>query len=110
MFDYSLSTEGGQRPHIDIEFHLPQSLWARSQLFSRSIRLPKKMLESLAEIESATVGPGGLEPFGYSDETMKKNCKEMLDKETREIGLRKLVRLSGKKYQLSASRKRIDAP
>ena len=105
MFGYQLPTEGDHRLQIDIESRLPQSLWARSQSFALgSIPLPKKMLESLAEIESATVGPGGLERFGYSDETMKKNCKEMLDKKTREIGLRKLVRLSAKKYQLSASR------
>lgn len=105
MFGYQLPTEGDQRLQIDIESRLPKSLWARGQLFAfGSIPLPKKMLESLAAIASATVGPGGLERFGYSDETMKKNCKEMLDKKTREIGLRKLVRLSAKRYQLSASR------
>ena len=61
------------------------------------------MRDCLAAIESGTVGPTDLEPFGYSDDTMKKNCKEMLDAETRKVGLRKLVRLSGKNYLICAT-------
>jgi hypothetical protein len=61
------------------------------------------MLRSLVAIESGIVGPGDLERFGYSDETMKKNCKEMLDEKFRALGLRKLVRRSGKLYQICVS-------
>lgn len=105
LFGYRLSTEGDQKGVVTVELRLPDSVWIKSQFFpARSILVPKKMLSSLSEIESGTVGPGGLEHIGYSDESMKKNCKEMLDKETRKLGLRKLVRLSGKKYQLSATR------
>ena len=104
MFEYGLSPDGPQRGDVTVVFHLPASLWAKDQSFDLRISVPGKMLKSLDAIESGTVGPTGLEPFGYSDDTMKKNSKEMLDAQTRNLGLRKLVRLSGKNYRICATR------
>ena len=68
-----------------------------------------RTLSGLIKPRSGTINLGdrnitGLEPFGYTDDTMKKNSKEMLDTQTRNLGLRKLVRLSGKNYRICATR------
>ena len=104
MFAYALSPDGPLRGELTVEFHLPASIWAQGHSLALRISVPGKMLNCLNAIESGTVGPAGLEPFGYTDETMKKNCKEMLDAQTRNLGLRKLVRLSGKNYRICATR------
>jgi hypothetical protein len=104
MFQYGLSKDGSQRGEVTVAFHLPPSLWAKDQSLMLRISVPGKMLRSLQAIESGSVGPAGLEPFGYTDDTMKKNCKEMLDTQTRLLGLRKLVRLSSKNYRICAVR------
>jgi hypothetical protein len=103
MFKYSLSPDGSQRGEVTVAFHLPSSVWAKDQSLVLRISVPMKMLKSLDAIESGTVGPTGLEPFGYTDDTMKKNSKEMLDAQTRNLGLRKLVRLSSKNYRICAT-------
>ncbi len=104
MFEYGLSADGPQRGEVTVVFNLPASLWAKDQSFELRISVPGKMLKSLDAIESGSVGLTGLEPFGYTDDTMKKNSKEMLDTQTRNLGLRKLVRLSGKNYRICATR------
>lgn len=89
---------------VILQLNLRDTEWSGAQVWTLSIPVKSKMLRSIEAIASGSVGPGDLERFQYSDETMKKNCKEMLDEKTRDLGLRKLVRLSNKKYQISVSR------
>jgi len=104
LFGYGFSPGGNPRGLVTVKLRLSESLWARGQSFSLDISVPGKMRDSLAAIELGMVGPADLEPFGYSDESMKKNCKEMLDAKTCNLGLRKLVRLSGKNYRICGTR------
>lgn len=104
FFRYRLSPDGDQRGLVTVEFCLPHTVWTGGRTLPLAISVPGRMRDCLAAIASGTLGPTDLEPFGYSDDTMKKNCKEMLDAETRKIGLRKLVRLSGKSYFICATR------
>lgn len=104
LFSYRLLAQDDSRGVVELEFNFPASSWSGAAAWSLSISVAPNMLRSLEAIESANIGPGDLEPFGYSDETMKKNCKEMLDDKIRALGLRKLVRQSSKRYQISVSR------
>jgi len=61
------------------------------------------MMRSIEKIAAGNVGLGDLEKEGYSDETFKKNFKEMLDEKTQPLGLRKLIRIIGKRYHLGAT-------
>ncbi len=103
MFKYGLPPDKPQRGDVIVVFNLPASIWTKDQSFELHISVPGKMVKSLHAIESGTVGPTGLEPFGYTDDTMKKNCKEMFDAQTRNLGLRKLVRMGGKNYRICAT-------
>jgi 8-oxo-dGTP pyrophosphatase MutT (NUDIX family) len=104
LFSYRLLAQDDSRGMVELEFNLPASSWSGAAAWSLSIPVAPNMLRSLEAIESGNIGPGDLEPFSYSDETMKKNCKEMLDNKTRALGLRKFVRQSSKRYQISVSR------
>jgi 8-oxo-dGTP pyrophosphatase MutT (NUDIX family) len=103
LFSYRLLAKDDSRGDVELKLKLPASPWSGAISWSLSILVAPNMLRSLVAIESGIVGPGDLERFGYSDETMKKNCKEMLDEKFRALGLRKLVRRSGKLYQICVS-------
>lgn len=105
LFSYRLlAQKADSRGEVELELNLPASSWSKAAVWSLSILVAPNMLRSLEAIESGDIGPGGLERFGYSDDTMKKSCKEMLDEKVRVLGLRKLVRQSSKLYQISVSR------
>lgn len=104
LFGYRLAEKDDSTGNVEVELKLGSSCWSGAMSWSLSIPLKTKMFRSLEAIEEGNVGSGDLERFQYSDETMKKNCREMFDDKTRELGLRKLVRLSNKTYQITASR------
>jgi len=67
------------------------------------------MLDTLAAIEPGTVASLDADSFAernglYTDETMKTNCKNMLDAKTNGLGLRKLVRMFDSRYRICATR------
>ncbi len=103
-FGYQLHPQAASKGKLELKLKLPSSVWSSAITRSASIPLAANMFRSLQAIAEGGVGPGDLERFGYSDETMKKNCKEMLDEKTRPFGLRKLVRQSGKQYQIGVNR------
>ena len=90
---------------MSIDLKLSASVWSETKTWSLPIPIAPNMLRSLEAIEGGNIGPGDLERFAYSDETMKKNCKEMLDEKSRILGLRKLVRQANKLYVISVSRR-----
>jgi 8-oxo-dGTP pyrophosphatase MutT (NUDIX family) len=104
LFSYRLLAQDDSRGVVELEFNLPASFWSGAAVWPLLVSVAPSMLRSLDAIESGDIGPGELERFGYTDETMKKNCKEMLDEKVRALGLRKLVRQASKRYQISVSR------
>jgi len=105
VFGYQLHPQTASKGALELQLKLSSSVWSSAITRSVSIPLTANMFRSLQTIAEGGVGPGDLERFGYSDETMKKNCKEMLDDKTRPFGLRKLVRQSGKQYQIGVNRR-----
>jgi len=104
LFSYRLLPADDSKGVVELKLELPASIWSAATGWSLSIPVAPNMLRSLEAIESGHVGPGGLERFTYSDETMKKNSKEMLDEKSRDLGLRKLVRQANKLYKISVGR------
>lgn len=104
LFSYQLLRQSDSRGTVKLDLKLPASLWSGAMAWSLPIPVAPNMMRSLEAIESGGLGPGDLEYFGYSDETMKKNCKEMLDEKARAFGLRKLVRQTSKLYKISVNR------
>lgn len=103
-FSYWIHQEKSTRGELALSFRFLGLPWAECVEGSVSVALVAHMIRSIEAIASGDVGPGGLEEYGYSDETLKKNVKEMLDEKTRSIGLRKLIRVACKRYQIGVKR------
>jgi hypothetical protein len=104
LFSYRLLAEDDSSGVVELEFNLPASSWSGAAVWPLSIPVKSTMFHSLEVIESGDIGLDELEEFGgHSYETMKKNCKEMLDEKSRSLGLRKLVRQVNKRYKISVS-------
>lgn len=104
-FSYRLSNEGAQGNGIlEFELKIPPSPFFEEISARQSISLKSSMVKSLEAIAGGGVGPGGLEKVGYTDETLKKNFKEMIDDRAKLLGLRKMVRQSQKTYKISIGR------
>lgn len=100
-FRYRLTPNSGQRGILELTFRAPASDFNSEVRQELEISLPSKMVNSLRNIAAGGVRAGGLETCLYSDETLKKNFKEMLDDRSRPLGLRKLVRQAANLYQIS---------
>ena len=98
---YRLPDEASDSGVLELFLELPSTDYFDAVKETIRIPLKKTMVNSLQAIATGDIGAGDLERFGYSEETMKKNIKEMLDERTRRIGLRKLVRQANKRYQIA---------
>lgn len=100
-YRYRLSQDGERKGFLEITCSLPATVFFDEVNKTLALPLKSSMLNSLHDIAAGSVGSGDLEKYGYSDETLKKNFKEMLDEKTRPLGLRKFVRQSSKSYQIA---------
>jgi 8-oxo-dGTP pyrophosphatase MutT (NUDIX family) len=104
FFAYRIRQEESPKGELTLTFSMPESPWTARLESSITLALVANMIRSIEKIAAGNVGLGDLEKDGYSDETLKKNFKEMLDEKTQPLGLRKLIRMVGKRYHLGAKR------
>ena len=93
-FRYRLADAGGPGK-LEIDLRMELAPWSELAPATLSINLNRSMTRALIAIGS------GKDPENYSEDTMKKNIKEMLDSKTQSFGLRKFVRIAKPSYRIT---------